>query len=747
MKRIKSLTKRLAFLVAFALVTMLSQAQPLQFTSVKFHANGDNAAWTKPAFDDRGWSSVDPNKSWLSQGINITKNFGWYRLKFVLHKKDFQNKSIKYGLNFCMKFIDDCDETYLNGKLIGKTGCFPSDPNGYSGEWDTPRNYNISANSPLIRWEKENILVVKVYSEMGDGGIYGAPVSVEPVSEGMSGLNMTLNQRTFDSSCVYDVSLANAFDCVQKGNLTFTSVDAECGKEIQTQTRRVKVGKKGEVVLSFTVPNTKTSVLSAVYRDGETGKEISRHCRSKYILTPKAPATPRINNALVFGVRPNSPVILKIAATGERPMRYAVENMPAGLVVDSVKGVITGSLPKGGDYDVTLVAKNTKGIDRRKITFKVGGTIALTPAMGWNSWNCWGLSVSQDKVMASAQAMLDKGLADYGFTYINIDDAWEADERDAQGHIQANSKFKDMKGLGSWLHANGLKFGIYSSPGEMTCGGYPASLNYEKEDADTYNAWGIDYLKYDFCSYGAVYDAGADKSAAAFVRPYLKMEGELRRQPRDIFYSVAWGAPNVCRWAYGVDGNSWRTTDDIQDNWKSVYHIGFEQQAELYPFSMPGHWNDPDMLVVGKVGWGGKLRDSRLTADEQYSHISLWTLLASNMLIGCDISQMDEFTLGLLTNAEVNAIDQDILGKQAKPEVIDDSIQIWKRPLYDGAYAVGIFNVSGSHANVAFSKYFPKLGIEHLKSVRDLWRQKNLSTSETSYSIPAHGVIYLKIRY
>lgn len=394
------------------------------------------------------------------------------------------------------------------------------------------------------------------------------------------------------------------------------------------------------------------------------------------------------------------------------------------------------------------MARNAKGHDEKNIVLKVGDKIALTPPMGWNSWNCWGLGVTQAKVEETAKALVEKRLADYGYIYVNVDDGWEAETRDGQGRISSNAKFPDMKALGNDLHRQGLKFGIYSSPGDYTCGGYLGSLHHEKQDAATWNEWGVDYLKYDCCGYTRNIAEDPDKSAATQLEPYLKMERELRKQSRDIFYNVAWGAPNVCRWAYGVDGNSWRTTDDIRDTWESISGIGFKQQAGLYPFSMPGHWNDPDMLVVGKVGgWGGTLHDSRLSADEQYTHISLWALLAAPLLIGCDVSQIDGFTFALLCNNEVIAVDQDTLGLQARPEIVDGEIQIWKRPLHDGSYAVGIFNLGNNTAHVDFSKYFAKLEIGGLKNVRDLWRQQDLSPAQTLYNIPAHGVKLLKIAY
>ena len=423
-------------------------------------------------------------------------------------------------------------------------------------------------------------------------------------------------------------------------------------------------------------------------------------------------------------------------------MKFTCADLPAGLNLKEADGVLSGKIDRPGDYTFTVVAENAKGKASQKFTLKVGARmIALTPPMGWNSWNCWALSVSQEKVMSSAQALLDKGLADYGYCYMNIDDGWEAEKRNPDGTIAVNNKFPSMKALGDWLHERGLKFGIYSSPGDYTCGGYLGSIDHELQDAESYNSWGIDYLKYDWCGYGREHAKEKDKGVASYVRPYLLMQKFLREQPRDIFYSLCqYGMANVWEWGRFVDANSWRTTGDITDTWRSMYDIGFRRQAGLAEYAAPGHWNDPDMLIVGKVGWSSNLRDSRLTPDEQYTHITLWTLLASNMLIGCDIAQMDDFTIGLLCNHEVNLINQDILGKQADRVSKDGDIEVWARPLADGSQAFGIFNVGEEDKQVDIKKY-----ISPNFKFRDLWRQKDLSADELICTIPTHGCKYLKV--
>ena len=224
----------------------------------------------------------------------------------------------------------------------------------------------------------------------------------------------------------------------------------------------------------------------------------------------------------------------------------------------------------------------------------------------------------------------------------------------------------------------------------------------------------------------------------------MKMQQYLREQPRDIFYSLCqYGMANVWEWGAFVDANSWRTTGDITDSWESMSEIGFKNQLELYPYAGPGHWNDPDMLVVGKVGWSNNLRDSRLTPDEQYTHISLWALQAANMLIGCPIDQIDDFTFNLLCNNEVNAVNQDILGRQAHRDVDEDGVQIWSRELSDGTMAVGIFNLNAMAVPTYLKGALGKIGLE-AETVRDLWRQQDIPT-EATYIIPSHGVRLLKV--
>ena len=490
-----------------------------------------------------------------------------------------------------------------------------------------------------------------------------------------------------------------------------------------------------------------------------------------FILTPAAPATPRINGASVFGVRPGSPFLFTIPATGDRPMAFSAKNLPRGLKLDIQTGHITGVLKKKGEFIVTLGAKNALGAAEKKFRIVCGDQMALTPPMGWNSWNCFAGAVTEERVKSAAEAMVKSGLINHGWTYINVDDYWQNHRdskdptlqgpfRDTNGFIVPNSRFPDMKDMAEFIHDLGLKAGLYSSPGPWTCGGCAASWLHEEQDAQTYAKWGFDYLKYDWCSYGTI-ASGGDPSAkdiplwgktatndAGAVYPYAVMGKFLREQNRDIVFSLCqYGMADVWKWGGSVNGNCWRTTGDITDSWHSMSKIGFNQDPAA-PYAQPGNWNDPDMLIVGEVGWG-KTHPTRLTPDEQYTHISLWCLLSAPLLIGCDMTKLDDFTLNLLENDEVLAIDQDELGKEATCVIKDGDLRIYEKELADGGRALGFFNLGSEPAKLEF-KDFATLSLTGVQHVRDLWRQKDLTNVDAAngilpLTIPAHGVVLYKL--
>ena len=491
-----------------------------------------------------------------------------------------------------------------------------------------------------------------------------------------------------------------------------------------------------------------------------------------YILTPKPSNKPKINSASVYGGRPNSPFLFRVAATGERPMTFSAKNLPDGLTIDSKTGIITGKVDTKGTYEVVLNAKNAKGSASKKLKIEIGDRIALTPTMGWNSWNCFGHEVSADKVKRAADALVKSGLVNHGWSYINIDDSWQYNRdgkdpsfkgkmRDENGYILTNSKFPDMKTLGDYIHGNGLKMGIYSSPGPWTCGGCAGSYGYEKQDAESYAKWGVDYLKYDWCSYGGVLDGlpendpnkvsslnfqgGGDLDKG--VKPFKLMGNLLKQQSRDIVYNLCqYGMGDVWKWGDESDAQSWRTTNDITDTWASVKSIALAQDKAA-PYAKPGNWNDPDMLVVGVVGWGNP-HQSKLKPDEQYLHISLWSIFSAPLLIGCDLEKLDDFTLNLLTNDEVIAVNQDALGKQGVCLQTIGELRIYVKELEDGGKAVAFANFGREKIKMSY-KDFKKLGITGKQIVRDLWRQKdiakiNSNKGNLALDIPAHGVSFYK---
>jgi alpha-galactosidase len=425
-------------------------------------------------------------------------------------------------------------------------------------------------------------------------------------------------------------------------------------------------------------------------------------------LTPKPGPEPRINGTRLFGVRPGSPFLFTIPVTGERPVRYEVLNLPAGLVCDNNNGQISGKIDKAGEYNMTFKATNSKGSAERAFKVVCGNTLALTPHMGWNSWYVWENHVT-DKIMRdAADAMVSTGLIDHGYMYVNIDDCWaikpssndstlSGEPRDAMGMINSNRRFPDMKSLTDYIHSKGLKAGIYTSPGPLTCAGHVGAYKFEEQDVTRFAEWGYDFLKYDWCSYGKF---ARNDTLPDLQKPYILISELIKKQKRDIILNLCqYGMGDVWKWGKEVGGNSWRTAGDLGGSFEGIgtalFRDGFDvySRDSLHLYAGPGGWNDPDYLLIGYLSnWNGKTVPTPLTPNEQYTQVSLWSLVAAPLILSGDITRLDEFTLSLLSNDEVIEVDQDPLGKPGCRVSRTGDTEVWKRELEDGTIAVGLFN-------------------------------------------------------
>jgi len=490
------------------------------------------------------------------------------------------------------------------------------------------------------------------------------------------------------------------------------------------------------------------------------------------ILTPPPGLAPHINGPRVYGVHPGSPFLYRIPCTGERPMTFSAENLPASLTLDSQSGIITGSISAAGTNRLTLIAGNSHGKAKREFCIVVGHRLALTPPMGWNSWYIYYHHVTEAAMRSAADQMIASGMADYGYQYVNIDDCWagqpglnnpEVGEpvRDANGQILPNKRFPDIKGMVDYIHAKGLKAGIYTSPGPRTCAGFEGSWQHEAQDARTFADWGFDFLKYDWCHYSEIFRAGdprltntvsaqAAQGLAGYKFPYELMWGELQKLDRDIVFNLCqYGNGDVWNWGGDV-GNCWRTTDDLgaarDTKLPGFYSIGFSN-AKYWQYARPGAWNDPDYILIGWIGAnnGKSFKHTTLTPDEQYSYMSLWSLMAAPLFFSGNMTKLDPFTLNVLCNSEVIDVDQDPLGQQAKILRQTDGEFVLVKDLEDGSKAVGLFNLGEQPAKLAVS--WTELGISGKQHVRDLWRQKDLGKFNKKFQteVPRHGAMMVRL--
>ena len=522
--------------------------------------------------------------------------------------------------------------------------------------------------------------------------------------------------------------------------------------------------KKYHLLLTALVIGSLSSFSQSREKQSVQPQDSLAAAKTAAILTPKQGPEPRINGPKVFGVRPSHPILFTIPASGNRPMTFTVGNLPKGVNLDAQTGRLSGSIKKTGTYNLTIEAKNSAGAAKRNFKIVVGEKIALTPPMGWNHWNIFGTRISQEKVLAQAQAMVSSGLINHGWTYLNIDDGWQGKRGGELFAIQEDTAtFQNIQLLCNQVHDLGLKIGIYSTPWVESYGHHiggsamnPQGLfektkeniarnkkllpyaigtyRFWENDAKQFAKWGFDYLKYDW---------------NPIEYPETKaMFDYLRASGRDIVYSLSNSTPFASIGELSTIANAWRTGGDIKDNWKSLKSRIFTQD-KWAPFAGQGHWNDPDMMVLGVLGWNTPEKwQSKLTIDEQYTHMSAWCLMSVPLLLGNDLTKLDDFTISLLTNDEVLAVNQDPLGKQAT--VISrqsDDIGVMAKGLEDGSMAAGLFNLTDNGTLEVVVKW-ADLGLKGKYIVRDLWRQKDLGTFEGEFksAVPQHGVIMIQLR-
>ncbi|KAF0096455.1 MAG: alpha-galactosidase [Puniceicoccaceae bacterium 5H] len=514
------------------------------------------------------------------------------------------------------------------------------------------------------------------------------------------------------------------------------------------------------------------------------------------ILTPVAPAQPKITGARIFGVRPGKPIFFRVSATGENPVRFAAGGLPEGLALDPESGWITGRAPKEtGDVEIALTALNGHGEDTRQLTLRVGDTIALTPPMGWNSWYVHSEGVSEAAIRETAIAMQEKGLADHGWTYLNIDDCWMG-ERDPQTlTIQPNEKFGDMKQLAAFVNEQGFKLGIYSTTWMSTYAGYIGGSAPNEEgdyseyylpaderqnphqvfgrypngirkglarvgpvwlvdrDARQFAKWGIDYVKYDWKEWTLVegekgYWPDASKPQHKTLESGItqRVHHDFRALDRDIVISLSPNhdayedtfVPNYC--------NLWRLTGDIHAEWSRLI-APFEMEERLQ-LTRPGSYGDLDMLQIGPLGKPNRAEvqfsPSPLTPSEQYFQVTLWAILTQPLLLSCHIPSMDAFDLNLVTNDEVLAVNQDPLGKQGYCLTHEAGVwEIWAKDLADGSKAVAFFNLTEEDRVLEL----PPTQLGTSGTIRDLWRQQDIGSLESHFYIKVspHGTALLRI--
>lgn len=461
-----------------------------------------------------------------------------------------------------------------------------------------------------------------------------------------------------------------------------------------------------------------------------------------------------------IGVVTDRPFLYLIPATGSAPLSYSAQGLPSGLVLNENTGIIRGSASTNGEYVVKFTVTSGTSAVSKAVSFVVGPkALALTPIMGWNPWYVWGCNIDDAKIRQAADLLVSSGLAAHGYNYINLDDCWQG-KRNAEGEMIPNERFPDMKALADYVHSKGLRIGMYTGPGNTTCGGYEATkdhnfergVSYLEKDVDLYARWGFDFIKYDWCIFPSD-PTTRDYYLSKQKVLYQRMTDAIERSSRAMVHMICqYGEQNVHEWAPSVGGNMWRTNHDLADTWPAVLRNGFAN-IKLSSYARPGHWNDLDMLMIGKANWPKKLGDydipgttprpTQLTRDEQITHMTLWSMMASPLLFSSDLTQLDKFTLSLLTNDEMIAVNQDPMGAPVKEVFTGDKI-VLTRSLSDGSMAVAMFNLNKSTQKLAVDAGM--MGLRSNFSTKNIWTGEVLENiSKIEAVIPGHGSYFARI--
>lgn len=499
------------------------------------------------------------------------------------------------------------------------------------------------------------------------------------------------------------------------------------------------------------------AIVTGILLSNYPTKGVPSSSDNKEIWTPAQKPQPRINGPQVYGCRPGHPFLFRIPCQGERPIHFSAEELPKSLKLDPESGIISGLTPDKGEYNVILHAKNSQGKSKR--TFKIisGDKLALTPPMGWNHWYAHYDRITDLMVRQAADAMIQSGMADAGYQYVNIDDCWMnapknndtlrvGPLRDEKGNILPNRHFPDMKALTGYIHDKGLKAGIYTSPGTLTCGGFTGSWQHEEQDARQFANWGFDFLKYDWCSYDRI--AGKEKTVEAYQKPYIQMGNILQSLDRDMVFNLCqYGMGDVWKWGGKVGGHCWRTSGDLGFELDRIFDVAL-RNSSFRQYSKPGEWNDPDYIQIGWIGNASKMGVPELTPmppNMQYAYMSLWCLMAAPLIYSGDMAKLDAFTLNVLCNPEVIEINQDPLGECGR--VIQQSREcfLMVKTMADGSKAVGLFNRGAKETDISFN--WQDLELSGSQQVRDLWHQKELGMFKDHFTakVPAQGVFMIRI--